>query len=113
MFKSNLKCNDVRLICLKSKMPHKKVKCPKKAKGLKFKEAKRLIANFQYPKTSRCAAVKIEKYLVSHISSHNFRLYDIPDSTFESDEDSDEESSDEEAGTKVRNPLSCVIQLHY
>ena len=28
-------------------MPHKKVKCPKKAKGLKFKEAKRLIANFQ------------------------------------------------------------------
>ena len=58
MFKSNLKCNDVRLKCLKSKMPHKKVKCPKKAKGLKSKEAKRLIANFQYPKTSRCAAVK-------------------------------------------------------
>ena len=47
MFKSNLKCNDVRLICQKSKMSHKKVKCPKKAKGLKFKEAKRLIANFQ------------------------------------------------------------------
>ena len=47
MFKSNLKCNDVRLICQKSKMPHKKVKCPKKADGLKFKEAKRLIAHFQ------------------------------------------------------------------
>ena len=47
MFKSNLKCNDVRLICQKNKMPHKKAKVPKKAKGLKFKEAKRLIANFQ------------------------------------------------------------------
>ena len=58
MFKSNLKCNDVRLICQKSKMPHKKVKCPKKAKGLKSKEAKCLIANFQYPKATRCAAVK-------------------------------------------------------
>ena len=30
----------------------------KKAKGLKSKEAKYLIANFQYPKTSRCAAIK-------------------------------------------------------
>ena len=31
---------------------------PKKAKGLKLKEAKHLIANFQQSKTSRCAAVK-------------------------------------------------------
>ena len=31
---------------------------PKKAKGLKFKEAKHLIANFQQSKTSRCVAVK-------------------------------------------------------
>ena len=29
-----------------------------KAKGLKSKEAKCLIANFQYPKATRCAAVK-------------------------------------------------------
>ena len=31
----------------KVKCPTKKQKSPKKAKGLKFKEAKRLIANFQ------------------------------------------------------------------
>ena len=36
---------------------------PKKAKGLKFKEAKHLIANFQQSKTSRCAAVKITSHL--------------------------------------------------
>ena len=34
---------------------------PKKAKGLKLKEAKHLIANFQQSKTSRCAAVKKKK----------------------------------------------------